>query len=103
RPGRAPIEGSGVVGVQLGTGSDVSEPFPAAPEADDLHAHLGGPVGHALDDRVESRHVAAAGEHADSLRVRHPVRDGSAGAYDPGREGAALNYELYMGEALAEA
>src|SRR6185503_9560211 len=49
-------------------------------------------------------HIAAAGQYADTFRVRHPVRDGSAGAYDPDREGAALvNYELYMGEALAEA
>ena len=94
RPRVAPIERAQVVRVELATGLDVGQALPAAADADDLHAELGRAVGHALDDRVEARHVAAAREHADPLRHCHRV-DGSepeaAAAYDPARELRAVH------------
>jgi hypothetical protein len=71
RPRRLTVEGPEVLGVEPIAGLQVRQALPAAPDADDLHAQLGRAVGDALDDRVESRHVAAAGQHADSSRTRH--------------------------------
>ena len=67
--------GPDVVGVGLGAGPQVGQPLPAAPEADDLAAHLRGPVDDALDDRVEAGHVAAAGQDADPCRCGHAGDD----------------------------
>ena len=47
---------------------DVGEPLEALADADHLEAVLPAPVDHALDDRVEARDVAAAGEDADAPR-----------------------------------
>src|SRR5207247_1306946 len=38
-------------------GPDVSQPLPAAPETDDLHAEVRGAIGDALDHRVQARRV----------------------------------------------
>ena len=76
RPRVAPVERPQVVGVELAARLDVGQALPAAADADDLDAELGGAVGDALDDGVEARHVAAAREHPDPLRHGHGA-DGS--------------------------
>ena len=47
---------------------DVRQSFPAAADADHLAADFAAPVNHRLDDGIQSRNVAAAGEDADTLR-----------------------------------
>src|SRR5215831_20063665 len=48
----------------------VGECLPAAAKTDNLDIVLAATVGHALDDRVEAWHVAAASEDAEAL-YRH--------------------------------
>ena len=74
-----PVDGPGVVAVErpevVGVGSelraDVGQPFPAAADPEDLVAHLGRAVDDALDDGVEARDVAAAGQDPDALQRGH--------------------------------
>jgi hypothetical protein len=65
-PGRSPIQRPDEVRVQLVARAQVREPLPAAPDPERLPAELAGPVHDALDDRVQSRDVAAASEDADA-------------------------------------
>ncbi len=98
----------------------MGEAFPAAPDPDDLGAGFGGSVDEALDDRVEARDIPAAREDTDPLARRHarailsrrpwrvPLRFGVRRAgptvsADPSASIGHVNYELFMGEALAEA
>ena len=46
---------------------DVGETLPAAAYPDKLTADFGAAVDHILDHRIESGHIAAAGENADAL------------------------------------
>ena len=131
RPGVDPVERPDVLRVELGPGSLVGQALPAAADAEDLVAELGRAVDDALDDRVEAGDVAAAGEDADPSRCSHGgsdagIRPGPAGsrwipgacgpnAHAPVRTRVAqsyrgpvvmirrMNYELFMGEAIAEA
>jgi hypothetical protein len=48
----------------------VHECFPATAKTDDLDIVLAGTASHALDDRVEAWHIAAASEDADAF-FRH--------------------------------
>ena len=85
RPGVDPVERSEVVGIELGAGPDVGQALPAAADAEDLVAGLGRPVDDALDDGVETRDVAAAGEDARCVLVAVMARVmlPSAGAPGP--------------------
>ena len=75
QPGAAgAVDGAGVVDVQRyhvafvehAPGLLVGQPFPAAPDADDLEAELMGPVRHPLDDAVQAGDVAAPRQDADA-------------------------------------
>jgi hypothetical protein len=46
----------------------VRQAFPAAADANDFTIDFAGAIDHCLDDRVETRNIAAAGEDADTLR-----------------------------------
>ena len=71
RPGVVPVERAEVVGVGAGAGPDVGQALPAAADADDVVADLGGAVDDALDDGVEAGDVAAAGQDPDPLHLGH--------------------------------
>ena len=58
-------------GSRLAAAALVGQALPAAPDAEDLVAEVGGAVDDALDDRVEAGDVAAAGEDADPPRCCH--------------------------------
>ena len=82
RPRVVAVEDAHVLGVGLGAASLVGQALPAAADADDLVAELGGAVDDALDDRVEAGHVAAAREDSDAsrssqLRLRCDGRPGA--------------------------
>ena len=47
----------------------VGQALPPAADPDRLPAELGGPVHDALDDRVEARDIAAAGEDRDAFHL----------------------------------
>ena len=105
--------------VGQGIEAEVGQALPAAADADDLVADLGRPVDDRLDDRVQARDVAAAGQDSDPSRSTHgagivPLGRGSGvgcGTVTAAATGAQngtcivrlMNYELFMGEALAEA
>ena len=72
--GVRPIERSHVLGVDPDVRSDVGQPLPAATDAEHVVAGLGRAVHHALDDRIETGDVAAAGQDPDSLGGCHGHR-----------------------------
>ena len=71
RPRVRPIEVAEVFRIERRAGHDVGQALPAATDADDLGPELRGPVGGALDDRIEAGDVAAAGEDADTSWSLH--------------------------------
>ena len=60
------VEGHDVARVGRARRALVGQALPAAADAEDLVAELGGAVGDALDDAVEAGDVAAAGQDADA-------------------------------------
>ena len=69
-------------GTAIGLQGGVGQTLPAAADAQHLVADLGRPVHHALDDRVEPRHVTPAGQDTDALRGWHAsILPASPGAH----------------------
>jgi hypothetical protein len=77
-PRADPIQGAEEAAAVVARRVDVGQPLPAAADAESLPADLAGAVDDALDDRIQARDVAAAGEDSDALdHVRsHAARSG---------------------------
>jgi len=65
------IERAQIKRVEVGAGLHVRQALPAAADADDLEAELGGLVHHGLDDGIETGNVAAPGKNADAADLGH--------------------------------
>jgi hypothetical protein len=71
RPGVDPVERTEVVLGRRIARPQVGEPLPATADAEGGVPDLGGAVDHALDDGVEARDVASAGQDGDAFRFGH--------------------------------
>ena len=81
RPGVDPVERTEVVLGRRIARPQVGETLPAAADAEGRVPDLGGAVDHALDDGVEARDVASAGQDGDAFWFGHGGRHATA----PGR------------------